>query len=92
MIASVFLFLSEKPANPAFITGKTGTILNVYTKPNYLGQGIAKKLMEMAIANAKKLDLSYLELEATKDGAPLYRKLVFDKKVSHYESMRLNLL
>lgn len=91
-VASVFLFISEKPANPSFITGKTGTILNVYTNPNYRRQGIAKQLMEMAIAHAKELGLSYLELQATKDGAPLYRSIGFETKVSHYEPMRLNLL
>ena len=66
-IASVFLLISEKPANPTFITGKTGTILNVYTHPDYRRRGIAMELMSMAIKDGRDMKLSYLDLEATSD-------------------------
>ena len=32
IIACGFLLVIEKPANPSFIHGKVGTVLNVYTK------------------------------------------------------------
>lgn len=35
IISCCFLYISEKPSNPSFIHGKTGTVLNVYTKPEY---------------------------------------------------------
>lgn len=35
IISSVFLIVIEKPANPTFMSGKIGNILNVYTKPEY---------------------------------------------------------
>jgi len=77
IVATVFLLITEKPANPAFITGLTGTILNVYTLPHYRNRGIAGNLMRMAVSDAESKNLSYLELYATKAGYNLYRKLGF---------------
>lgn len=53
-----FLLIVEKPASPSFITGKTGTVLNVYTKPEYRHRGYAKKLMTMMLEDAGTLDVS----------------------------------
>ena len=41
-VSTAYLAISEKPANPAFITGKIGTILNVYTHPAYRRKGYAQ--------------------------------------------------
>lgn len=30
-----FLLVAQKPMSPAFITGRTGSVLNVYIKPQY---------------------------------------------------------
>ena len=35
IVSSVFLLVVEKPCSPVFPTGRTGTVLNVYTKPEY---------------------------------------------------------
>lgn len=90
-VASVFLVISEKPANLNFITGKTGTILNVYTQPEYRRQGLAGQLMKLAMEEAGKHNLSYLELSASKDGYPLYRKLGFAETKSNFTPMKYNL-
>ena len=37
ILSTAFLLVSEKPASPSFPNGRTGTILNVYTKPEYRG-------------------------------------------------------
>lgn len=76
-ISSVFLLIIEKPANLHFLTGRIGNILNVYTKPEYRRQGLAGKLLKLAMDEAKTMNLSYLELNATKDGYPLYQKVGF---------------
>jgi len=47
IVSCAFLLIVEKPASPLFITGKTGTVLNVYTKPEYRHKGYAKQLMTM---------------------------------------------
>ncbi len=91
-IAGAFLVISEKPANPNFITGKTGVILNVYTRPEYRKQGIASRLLTELIREARTLNLSYLELSSTREGEPVYRKLGFKEKELHYKELQLNLI
>ena len=44
--STAFLAASEKPASPSFITGVTGTLLNVLTYPKYRRKGIASKVVE----------------------------------------------
>ena len=41
IIACAFLLIIEKQMSPAFITGRTGTVLNVYTAPSYRHQGMS---------------------------------------------------
>jgi ribosomal protein S18 acetylase RimI-like enzyme len=85
--------VAEMPANPAFITGKTATILNVFTYPEYRRKRIATKLLTMMINEAKAMNISYLELSATDSGKQLYEKLGFvSKQSSKYTEMRLDLL
>lgn len=91
IVASVFLVIIERPANPNFLTGKTGNILNVFTKPDYRRRGLAGQLMDMAKKEAKQLNVSYLELKATQDGYPLYMKKGFCDFHSKCTEMRLNL-
>ena len=92
LVASAFLVIAEIPANPAFITGKTGTILNVFTYPEYRKKGVATQLLKCIIEESKTLNLSYLELSATESGKPLYEKLGFQTKNSKYTEMKLQLI
>jgi len=91
-ISSVYMAVTEKPANPHFITGKTATILNVFTYPDYRRMGIATKLLNMMISEAKTMNISYIELSATDSGKPLYEKLGFVRKQLKYTEMRLELI
>ena len=88
IVATALLLVAEKPANPNFITGKTGAVLNVYTDKNYRRLGIAKHLMEMLLSDAEKMRLDFVELKATKDGYPLYKKIGFLEEKSNYTSMK----
>ena len=90
--ACIFFLLINKPASPLFITGKTGTLMNVFTLPEYRRKGIARHLVEMAISDGKEWDLSYIELRSTKDGYPLYCSLDFVEDKSIYMSMKLKLV
>ena len=89
MVASCFLCIYEKPANPSFPHGLTGTVMNVYTEKSYRGKGIATQLMHMLIQEAEKHGLDYIELKATSSGYPLYEKLGFDNIKCSYTDMRL---
>lgn len=88
IVSTVFLLITEKPANPSFLTGLTGTIMNVYTLPNYRKRGIAGSLLSMAIQEAKTKKLSYLDLKATQAGSSLYSQLGFALDESKYIPMR----
>jgi GNAT superfamily N-acetyltransferase len=90
VVSTAFLVISEKPANPAFITGKTGTLLNVFTYPKYRKMGLATKLICQIIDEAKQLCVSSIDLLATQDGKPLYEKLGFAEP--EYTPMKLKLV
>lgn len=45
IVACALLLVVKKPMSPAFMNGKTGTVLNVYTKPQFRHHGYAKELM-----------------------------------------------
>ena len=89
IIGSAFLVIMEMPPNSNFPNGRIGNVLNVYVKPEYRRQGIAKSLMELLIADANAMGLDYIELKASSDGHPLYRKLGFMECVSVFKPMKL---
>ncbi len=89
VIAScAFLLMIEKPMSPAFINGKTGTVLNVYTRPLFRHRGFARSVMEELIADAKRMELCVLELKATDAGYPLYQAVGFTDDISKYHMMK----
>ena len=91
IIACAFLLIVEKPMSPSFITGKTGTVLNVYTKPEYRNKGYAKKLMTMMLEEATAQDVSVIELKSTEDGYLLYKSVGFEDVVVKYHNMKIAL-
>ena len=88
IVSCAFLLVIEKPMSPAFITGKTGNVLNVYTRPHYRHKSYAKSLMNMLLKDASNMNLSFVELKATDDGYGLYKSLGFEDEISKYHSMR----
>lgn len=54
-------------------------IMNVYTKKEYRGRGIAYHAMQELITEAKKLKITELSLDSTKEGRYLYRKCGFNE-------------
>ena len=89
IVGCCFLLVTEKPANPNFISGLTGTVLNVYVKPEYRRRGIAKRMMEELISFAKESGLDNVELKSTDSGYELYRSLGFEDEVSKYHRMKI---
>ena len=77
-----------KPMSPAFINGKTATILNVYTLPAYRRRGYVRMLMNAMITDAKELNIDVIELKATEDGYDLYRSAGFEDDRSKYHLMK----
>ena len=86
--ACAFLLVVEKPMSPAFITGRMGTVLNVYTKPQYRHKGYAKGIMNKILSDAVEKNLSVVELKSTEDGYRLYQSVGFVDEVSKYHFMK----
>ena len=91
--AVAFLVIYERPINPSYMTsGKTAVIYNVLTYREYRRQGIATKLLERLIEEAKKANVSFIELSASSMGKSVYEKLGFkEKQKSNHTEMKLNL-
>ncbi|MDE6539114.1 MAG: GNAT family N-acetyltransferase [Ruminococcus sp.] len=89
IISCCFLLVSEKPANPNFINGRTGTVMNVYTKPELRRKGIAKAIMKFLIDDAKKMKLDFVELKSTDSGYNLYKSVGFEDVFSKYHNMKI---
>ena len=88
IVACAFLLIDEKPASPMFITGRTGTVLNVYTKPICRHKGYATAIMKMLLQDAVEMNLSSVELKATDAGYNLYKSVGFTDDVSKYHCMK----
>lgn len=69
-------------------TGKRGHLMNVYTRKDYRGKGIAKNMVQMLIDEAKEKGCTEISLDATEMGRPLYESLGFTASSS---AMALNL-
>jgi len=88
-ISAAYLIIDEWPPNRTFINGKIGTLLNVYTYPEYRKNGIVTNVIKMIIEEAKKQNVSIINLLATEDGENVYKKLGFFE--TEDKSMRLKL-
>ena len=89
LVAAAYLLIIEKPANPFFLNGLDSEVLSVYTEEGYRGRGICSKLMKNLIDYAAEHNISRIDLMATDDGYPIYKKLGFEDKVQKYKNMRL---
>ena len=86
--ACAFLLVIEKPMSPAFINGRTGTVLNVYTRSSCRHRGYAREIMDELIADSKKMELSRIELKSTEAGHSLHQSVGFKDDDSHYHLMK----
>lgn len=58
-------------------TGKRAHLMNVYTNINYRRQGIARKMVQMLIDDARDKGATEISLDATESGRPLYESMGF---------------
>ena len=54
IVSCAFLLVIEKPMSPAFLNGRTGMVLNVYTCTSHRQRGYAGAIMKMLIDEAKE--------------------------------------
>lgn len=76
-VATVFMVRLEKPASVHFLSGSTCYLMNVFTVKEYRCQGIASRLLDRLIADARAEGITCIDLSATDMGKPLYLKKGF---------------
>ncbi|WP_425146649.1 GNAT family N-acetyltransferase [Deinococcus sp.] len=78
VVAGAGLLLMDWP--PHFIDPQPirGYLLNVYTRPDHRGKGLARTLTEAAIAETRRRGIRILTLHASEFGRPVYQKLGFE--------------
>lgn len=89
ILSTAFLTIHEKPANLSFMNGLSGTLLNVFTYPQYRKNGYATKAVTSIIEEAQKRNISVIDLSATTNGLAIYSRLGF-REISN-TAMRLKL-
>ena len=77
IIATSGLCFYQLPPNYSNPTGKVAYITNMYTANKYRRKGIASKLLEKIINEARILDYKILRLHASLEGKNLYKKYGF---------------
>ena len=67
----------DEMPSPDNLGGKCAYLMNIYTRPEYRHQGIATRVAEHLIAEAKARKIEKIYLETSADGERMYRKLGF---------------
>lgn len=60
-------------------TGKRAHLMNVYVRDEFRRKGIAQKMVEFLIDDAKSRGVTEISLDATEMGKPLYKSLGFNE-------------
>jgi ribosomal protein S18 acetylase RimI-like enzyme len=58
-------------------SGMRAYIVNIYTAPEYRGRGIATKVVDLLVQEAKKRDIKRITLVASDMGRPVYERYGF---------------
>lgn len=88
IIATAAIAIQQFPPTYSNKTGKKGYITNMYTRPEYRGQGIATKLLNKLVEEANQEKISTLWLGASKMGRPVYKNFGF-KETKEWLEMNL---
>jgi GNAT superfamily N-acetyltransferase len=77
-VASAGMFLLDWPPHPFDPEGTVrGYLLNVFVDPAYRKRGLARELVRMCLAEAKRRGIRVVTLHASDAGKPLYEELGF---------------
>lgn len=76
--AGAGLWVMDWPPTPQSIVVRRGYVLNVYVEVDYRLRGLARRLLETAIAHAANQGLDVVTLHASDAGRPLYESMAFN--------------
>ena len=79
-------FYQDMPtrANP---NGRVANIMNIYTVPAYRRRGIALRMVDLLVQEARERNVKVVTLDATDAGRPVYEKYGFKRMTSEMELM-----
>jgi GNAT superfamily N-acetyltransferase len=77
VVAGAGLWLMDWPPHMVGSSARRGNIVNVYTEREYRRRGLARQLMEAAIAWCKNSEIDFVVLHASPEGRGLYESLGF---------------
>lgn len=89
IVAVAYLHIIEMPASVVVPNGLYGEVLNVYTQPEHRGNGLCSSLMQRLVDYGKGIGLSRIDLSATAEGYPIYKKIGFNDLDGRYSQMRI---
>ncbi len=77
-VASAGLLILDWPPHPLDPTAENRAyLLNVFVEPDYRKQGLARELLAMCMAEARRRNIRVVTLHASDAGRPLYEKTGF---------------
>jgi ribosomal protein S18 acetylase RimI-like enzyme len=79
LVAIAGMLLLEWPPNTRDLNPVRGYIMNVWTHPDYRRRGLARRLMETALAEARRRNIKVTALHASDEGRELYEQLGYKK-------------
>lgn len=79
LVANAGMLLLEWPPNTRDLNPVRGYIMNVWTHPDYRRRGLARRLMETALAEARRRNIKVTALHASDEGRELYEQLGYKK-------------
>ena len=77
VIADAVIYLFETMPDEVNVPGLTAMLYNVYTLPEYRGQGIMARMLSEVIRLAKEAGAVELKMTAEKKAIPLYERMGF---------------
>ena len=77
VIADAVIYIFETMPDEINIMGRTAMLYNVYTVPEYRGQGIMAQMLPVVIQLAKEAGAVELKMTAAPKAIPLYERMGF---------------
>ena len=77
VVADAVIYLFETMPDEINIVGRTAMLYNVYTLPEYRGQGIMAKILPEVIRLARDAGAKELKMTAAQKAIPLYERMGF---------------
>lgn len=87
-IACAILNVFSKAPNRRIPNGKYSEIYGVFTKKEKRNKGYATELIRELIIISDRMDMSFIELEASRDGKPIYLNTGFVEVKNEYTFMK----